>query len=137
VFDGGQRRAQDAQAVAAYDAAVAQYKQTVLTGFQQVEDNLAVLRILDQEAVLQARAVEASLLAERLALTQYRAGTTSYLNVITAQALSLNNRRAAVTLRGRQIAASIGLIAATGGGWTVADAENHPVAQSAARGPNS
>jgi NodT family efflux transporter outer membrane factor (OMF) lipoprotein len=137
VFDGGLRRARDAQAVAAYDAAVAQYKQTVLAGFQQVEDNLAVLRILDQEAVLQSRAVEASLLAERLALTQYRAGTTSYLNVITAQALSLNSRRAAVTLRGRQLAASIGLIAATGGGWTIADAENHPVAQDAAPGPNS
>jgi len=137
VFDGGLRSARDAQAVAAYDAAVAQYKQTVLSGFQQVEDNLAVLRILDQEAVLQAKAVEASLLAERLALTQYRAGTTSYLNVITAQALSLNNRRAAVTLRGRQLAASIGLIAATGGGWTVADAENHPVAQAAAQGPQS
>jgi NodT family efflux transporter outer membrane factor (OMF) lipoprotein len=137
VFDGGLRSARDAQAVAAYDAAVAQYKQTVLAGFQQVEDNLAVLRILDQEAGLQARAVDAALLAERLALTQYRAGTTSYLNVITAQALSLNNRRAAVTLRGRQIAASVGLIAATGGGWTVADTENHPVAQDAAQGSRS
>ncbi len=118
VFDGGLRRARDAQAVAAYDATVAQYKETVLTGFQQVEDNLATLRVLDQESVLQAQAVEAAQLAERLALTQYRAGTTSYLNVITAQALSLNNRRAAVTLRGRQVAASIGLIAATGGGWS-------------------
>jgi NodT family efflux transporter outer membrane factor (OMF) lipoprotein len=137
VFDGGLRRAHDAQAVAAYDVAVAQYKQTVLAGFQQVEDNLAVLRILDQESALQAKAVDASLLAERLALTQYRAGTTSYLNVITAQALSLNNRRAAVTLRGRQLAASIGLIAATGGGWTVADTENHPVAQGAPQGSHS
>jgi NodT family efflux transporter outer membrane factor (OMF) lipoprotein len=137
VFDGGLRSARDAQAVAAYDAAVAQYKQTVLAGFQQVEDNLAVLRILDQESGLQAKAVDASLLAERLALTQYRAGTTNYLNVITAQALSLNNRRAAVTLRGRQLAASIGLIAATGGGWTGTDTADHPVAQGAAQGPNS
>jgi NodT family efflux transporter outer membrane factor (OMF) lipoprotein len=133
VFDGGLRRAKDAQAVAAYDAAVAQYKQTVLAGFQQVEDNLAILRILDQESGLQAQAVQAAQLAERLALNQYRAGTVSYLNVITAQALSLNNQRTAVQLRGRQLAASVSLIAATGGGWDAAQPVN-TVATSAAQG---
>ena len=120
VFDGGLRRAHDAQAVATYDAAVAEYKQTVLAGFQQVEDNLVALSVLDREAELQAQAVKAAQLAERLALSQYRAGTATYLSVITAQTLSLTNQRAAVQLRGRQLAASVGLITATGGGWTTA-----------------
>ncbi|MDB5887897.1 MAG: transporter, partial [Rhodocyclales bacterium] len=117
LFDGGLHRARGAQAVAAYDAAVADYKQTVLSGFQQVEDNLSTLRVLDQETGLQARAVQSSQLAERLALSQYRAGTSSYLNVITTQVLSLSNQRTAVQLRGRQLAASVSLITATGGSW--------------------
>ena len=121
LFDGGLRKAHDAQAVAAYDVTVAQYKETVLTGFQQVEDDLATLRLLDQESGLQAQAVQAARLAERLALVQYRAGTATYLTVITAQQQSLANQRAAVQLRGRQIAASVNLITATGGGWDAAD----------------
>jgi NodT family efflux transporter outer membrane factor (OMF) lipoprotein len=131
IFDGGARGARDAEAVAAWDAAAATYKQTVLSGFQQVEDDLATLRILDQEAQYQEQAVRASQLAESLALTQYRAGTASYLGVVTAQALSLTNQRAAVQLRGRQLAASVGLIAATGGGWTAASGAA-PLASSAA-----
>ena len=122
LFDGGLRRAHDAQAVAAYDAAVAQYKQTVLAGFQQVEDNLSTLTVLDREAAYQAQAVKSAQTAERLALTQYRAGTATYLAVVTAQTLSLTNQRTAVQLRGRQLAASVGLITATGGGWQVASA---------------
>lgn len=121
VFDGGLRRARDAQATAVYDQAVAGYKQTVLSAFQQVEDNLAILRILEQEADLQADAVKAAQLAERLALSQYRAGTATYLNVVTAQTLALSNQRTAVQLRGRQLAASVSLIAATGGGWNAND----------------
>ncbi len=120
VFDGGLRRSRDAQVVAAYDQTVANYKQTVLNGFQEVEDNLAALRILDQEAALQEQAVQAALLAERLSLSQYRAGTATYLSVVTAQQLSLGNQRAAVQLRGRQLAASVGLITATGGGFAAA-----------------
>ncbi len=85
VFDGGLRKAHTDQAVATYDASVAQYKQTVLGGFQQVEDNLATLRVLDNESALQADAVRAAQLAERLALSQYRAGTATYLSVVTAQ----------------------------------------------------
>jgi len=121
LFDGGLRSARTAQAEAAYDAAAAQYKQTVLGGFQQVEDQLALLRLLDQEATLQDQAVRASQQAERLALAQYRAGTASYLGVVTAQTLSLNNQRSAVQLRGRLVAASIALVAATGGGWSASD----------------
>jgi NodT family efflux transporter outer membrane factor (OMF) lipoprotein len=121
LFDGGLRRARDAQAVAAYDGSVAQYKQTVLTGFQQVEDNLATLRVLDREADLQDQAVRAAQTAERLALAQYRGGTTTYLSVVTAQTLSLTNQRTAVQLRGRQLAASVSLVSATGGGFDAAD----------------
>ncbi|MGN6526686.1 MAG: efflux transporter outer membrane subunit [Burkholderiaceae bacterium] len=117
LFDGGLRRARTAQAEAAYDAAVAQYKQTVLSGFQQVEDQLATLRELARESGYQDEAVRAAQTSERLALLQYRAGTNSYLNVVTAQQLSLGAQRAAVQLRGRQLAASVSLIAATGGGW--------------------
>src|ERR1019366_5658849 len=108
-------------AEAAYDIAVAQYKETVLAGFQQVEDNLALLRLLDQESVFQDQAVRSSQQAERLALDQYRAGTTSYLSVVTAQTLSLTNQRTAVQLRGRLMGASIALVAATGGGWSATD----------------
>lgn len=122
LFDGGLRRAHSDQAIAAYDVAVAQYKQTVLSGFQQVEDNLATLRVLGNESVLQADAVTASQLAERLALSQYRAGTATYLSVVTAQTLSLSNQRTAAQLLGRQLAASVALIAATGGGWHAAEA---------------
>lgn len=117
LFDGGQRRAHNEQALAAYDVTVAQYKQTVLSGFQEVEDNLATLRVLQQEALAQQRAVTAAQLAERLALAQYRAGTATYLAVITAQTLSLTNQRALVQLRGRQLLSSVALIKATGGGW--------------------
>jgi len=121
IFDGGLRSARTAQAEAAYDVAAAQYKQTVLGAFQQVEDQLALLRLLEQEATLQDQAVRASQQAERLALAQYRAGTASYLGVVTAQTLSLNNQRSAVQLRGRFVAASIALVAATGGGWSASD----------------
>jgi len=121
LFDGGLRNARTAQAEAAYDGAVAQYKQTVLEGFQQVEDQLALLRLLDQETALQDQAVRSSQQAEQSALAQYRAGTLSYLNVVTAQTLALTSQRSAVQLRGRLVAASLSLVAATGGGWSAAD----------------
>lgn len=118
LFDGGARAARSSQALATYDAAVAQYKQTVLAGFQQVEDNLALLRVLAQEIELQERAVAAARRAEAVALAQYRGGTATYLTVVTAQTLSLANQRTAEQLRGRQWLASVALIAATGGGWS-------------------
>jgi NodT family efflux transporter outer membrane factor (OMF) lipoprotein len=130
LFDGGLRDARDAQALAVFDAAAASYKQTVLAGFQQVEDQLAALHVLDREAGYQDQAVRAGQVAERLALAQYCGGTASYLTVVTAQAQSLANQRAAVQLRGRQLAASVALVAATGGGWTAAPLPS-PVAMQA------
>jgi NodT family efflux transporter outer membrane factor (OMF) lipoprotein len=118
VFDAGLRRAQTEQAIAAYDADVATYRQTVLTGFQEVEDNLAALRILDEEAKVQDEVVQGARQAVELTMNQYRAGIVSYLNVITAQATLLANERAAADIRGRRLTASVALIKALGGGWT-------------------
>ena len=121
IFDGGLRTARVAQAQAAYDITVAQYKETVLGGFQQVEDQLALLRLLAQETTFQDQAVRSSQQAEQSAFAQYRAGTLSYLNVVTTQTTLLNNQRASVQLRGRLMAASISLVSATGGGWSASD----------------
>jgi NodT family efflux transporter outer membrane factor (OMF) lipoprotein len=136
LFDGGLRQAHDDQALAAYDAAVGQYKQTVLTSFQQVEDGLSTLRVLDHEADYQQQAVTAAQTAERLALSQYRNGTTTYLSVVTAQTLALGNERAMVALRGRQLAASVSLVTAIGGGWGL-QPESKPVASSPTATPKS
>ena len=120
LFDGGLRRAQTAQAVAAYDANVASYRQTVLAAFQQVEDNLAALRILGEEAEVQGEAVKSAEESLALALNQYKAGTVSYLNVVVAQATALANQRTAVDLRSRRMSASVQLITALGGSWMAA-----------------
>ncbi len=117
LFDGGARGARTDQAVANYDASVANYRQTVLSGFTEVEDNLAALRVLEAEQGTDDDAVKASQEAERIALSQYRAGTTTYLSVITAENTALSNERIAVQLRGRRFAASVILIRAIGGGW--------------------
>ena len=118
LFDGGLRRSQSDQAIAAYDASVAAYRQTVLTGFQEVEDNLAALRILEQEAQVQDEAVKSARLSLELTLNQYKAGTVSYLNVTAAQASALANERTAVDILNRRLAASVLLIKALGGGWS-------------------
>ena len=117
IFDAGLRRAQTAQAVAAYDASVAAYRQAVLTGFQQVEDNLAALRILEQEAAVQEEAVDAANQALELALNQYRAGVINYLPVVVAQNNALNNLNAASSVLSRRMVASVTLVTALGGGW--------------------
>lgn len=130
LFDGGARSARNDQATAAFDGAVATYKQTVLGGLQEVEDNLSTLRVLDQESQVQDQAVKAAQLSERLALSQYQAGTTTYLSVVTTQATSLTNQRTAVQLLGRQLVASVALVKATGGGWHVGD--THAAATAAA-----
>jgi NodT family efflux transporter outer membrane factor (OMF) lipoprotein len=117
LFDGGLRRAQTAQAIAAYDANVASYRQTVLTGFQQVEDNLAALRILEEEAEVQGEAVKLAEQSLALALNQYRAGTVNYLNVVVAQATALASQTSAVSILGRRMSASVQLITALGGSW--------------------
>jgi NodT family efflux transporter outer membrane factor (OMF) lipoprotein len=118
LFDGGLRRAQTDQAIAAFDASVAAYRQTVLTGFQQVEDSLATLRILEQEAEVHGEAVTLAEQALALALNQYKAGTVNYLNVVVAQATALANQRTAVDLLSRRVSASVQLVTALGGGWT-------------------
>lgn len=117
IFDAGLRSAQKAQAVAAWEAAVAQYRQTVLTGFQEVEDSLATLRILDEEAAVQAEAVAAARQSLELSLNQYRAGTVSYLQVVVAQTASLQSLRTASDLLARRMTASVQLVKALGGGW--------------------
>jgi len=118
LFDGGLRGAQTDQAVAAYDEQVALYRQTVLAGFQEVEDNLAALRILADEAKVQDEVVEGSRRNVELTLNQYNAGVVSYLNVIVAQATLLQNERTAAQLLGRRLTAAINLVKAAGGGWS-------------------
>lgn len=117
LFDGGARRAQSDQAIAVYDQNVAIYRQTVLTGFQEVEDNLAALRILEQEAQTQDEAVQLARHSVELATNQYKAGIVSYLDVITAQATALTSETTAVNIQNRRLAASVLLIKALGGGW--------------------
>jgi NodT family efflux transporter outer membrane factor (OMF) lipoprotein len=117
IFDGGARKAQTEQAIAAYDGTVAFYRQTVLTAFQSVEDNLAALRILDEEAQVQEQAVNFAHESVTLTMNQYRAGIVSYLNVVTVQAIALTNERAAITINGQRLNADVLLIKALGGGW--------------------
>jgi NodT family efflux transporter outer membrane factor (OMF) lipoprotein len=117
IFDGGLRRAQTAQARAAYNADVAAYRQTVLTAFQQVEDNLAALRILAQEAQIQDEALKDSQKAVILETNQYKAGTVSALDVITTQATALADQKTAVTILGQRMNACVLLIQYLGGGW--------------------
>jgi NodT family efflux transporter outer membrane factor (OMF) lipoprotein len=116
-FDGGLRDAQKAQALAVWDATVASYRSTVLAGLQQVEDNLAALRVLADEARVQAEAVRLARQSVDLVLNQYKAGTATYLNVVSAQATELSNRSVALNIRSRQLGASVQLIQALGGGW--------------------
>ena len=117
LFAGGRVRAQVAEARAAYDGALAAYRQTVLTAFQEVEDNLAAAAALEREAAVQAEAVAAARVSATIALNQYQAGVVSYLNVVTAQAAQLTAERTAVELLGRQLSASVGLLKAAGGDW--------------------
>lgn len=122
LFDFGRRDAATDQAVAAYDQNVATYRQIVLEGFREVEDNLAALRILEREAVVQEDAVRAARESVILTLNQYKAGTVSYLSVVTVQATLLGSERTAVGVLGGRLAAAVGLIRALGGGWTAAEA---------------
>lgn len=119
VFDGGLRRAQTDQARAAHDADVAFYRQTVLTGFQEVEDNLAALRILQEEAQVQDEAVKAAEQSVTVTTNQYKAGIVNYLDVVTVQVIALTNERTAVNVLGNRMSASVLLIKALGGGWNV------------------
>jgi NodT family efflux transporter outer membrane factor (OMF) lipoprotein len=121
LFDAGRRRAVVDEQRAAYDATAAAYRQTVLTAFQQVEDNLAALRILEGEAVKVQDNIQAANRALTVSTAQYTAGTVNYLTVITAQATLLNAQVTAVTLEMRRMTSSVVLIQALGGGWNSSD----------------
>ena len=117
VYDAGRRRATLNQNIAAYDATVANYRQTVLGAFQQVEDNLAALRVLENEAQAEADAVKAAQSALDISTYQYKAGTVNYLAVITEQAILLQDQVQAVSILTRRMGSSVLLIEALGGGW--------------------
>lgn len=121
IFQGGALVAQTDAARAAYDSTVAAYRQTVLTGFQEVEDNLAALRILEQEQKVQDEAVKAARLSVTLSTNQYQAGTISTLDLLVVVTNARNNERTAVTVLGNRLSASVLLIKALGGGWNAAD----------------
>jgi NodT family efflux transporter outer membrane factor (OMF) lipoprotein len=118
LFDAGLRRATVQQYQAAFDQTVANYRQSLLTAFQQVEDNLAALRILSQEIQQQDAAVKSAQRNLAVATDRFKLGLDPYLNVITAQTALLSNQQTAVNLRMQQMTSSVQLIEALGGGWT-------------------
>jgi len=120
LIDFGARPAQVREARAAYDAAVATYRQTVLGAFQQVEDELAALRILEQQHDVQDATVRSANLAVQLTLNQYRAGTVAYTSVVTAQTVALGDAQTLLGIRQSRLVAGVALIQALGGGWDAA-----------------
>jgi NodT family efflux transporter outer membrane factor (OMF) lipoprotein len=133
IYDAGSRRAVSEQAQAAYDANVASYREGVLTAFQEVEDNLAALRILDEESKKQDQAVEAAERSLALSTNRYKGGLVTYLEVVTAQSAALTNERTAVEILTRRMNASVLLVKALGGGWSVSNlpqVSGHDVLQS-------
>ncbi len=141
IFDAGIRRAQNQQAQAQYEVTVANYRQSVLTAFQAVEDNLSSLRILSREIEQEQTAVNSSRHYLDLSLTRFKSGVDSYLNVITAQNAVLTSRETALQIQLRQMTSSVGLIMALGGGWDAselpktADLSKHPKIQQTAGPP--
>jgi NodT family efflux transporter outer membrane factor (OMF) lipoprotein len=119
VFDAGRRRAVSDQAIASYDEMIADYQQTVLTSFQQVEDSLSDLRVLEEEAKTQDAAVAAANRALDQSTNRYKGGLDTYLTVITAQSAALANQRTAVSLLTRRLTSTVLLVKALGGGWDV------------------
>jgi outer membrane protein TolC len=111
------RRAQVAQARAVYDASVDNYRQTVLTSFEQVEDDIVTLRVLEQQSSIEDAAVKAAREAEALTLNQYKAGTVPYSSVITAQTTRFAAEETALAVLSSRLQGSINLIEALGGGW--------------------
>jgi NodT family efflux transporter outer membrane factor (OMF) lipoprotein len=126
IFDVGRRRAASDQAIAAYNQAVANYRETVLTGFQQVEDNVAALRILEHEAEVEDKAVSAAQKYLELANQRYKGGVTSYLEVTTAQTAALSDEVTAVNILGRRMVDAVTLVQALGGGWNSSELPQRP-----------
>lgn len=133
LFDGGRRDATLKGANAQYDGAVAGYRQTVLTAFQQVEDNLSALDTLASEAESQQRATAAAQLSLKLTTNRYQAGAVNYLDVVTAQTIALANERNEQQIAGRRLDASVRLLQALGGGWDRATLRNLSATPQAAR----
>lgn len=125
LFDGGRRKGQVRFSQAAYDESVATYRQTVLTAFQQVEDQLSSLRILEQEQATEAAARQAAQDAVDIAVAQYQAGTADYLAVIVLQAALLQAQRLEIDILTRRLTASVLLIEALGGGWDQSQLPSH------------
>jgi NodT family efflux transporter outer membrane factor (OMF) lipoprotein len=119
VFDAGRRRAVSDQTIAAYDEMIAGYQQAVLLSFQQVEDSLSDLRVLEEEAKTQDAAVAAANRALEQSTNRYKGGLDTYLTVITAQSAALSNERTAVSLLTRRLTSTVLLVKALGGGWDV------------------
>ena len=117
LFDGGLRSSQKEQAIASFDKSVADYRQIVLAGFQEVEDNLSTLRILSEEAKVQLEAKRSAQESVTLFNNQYIAGTVSYLNVVTAQATALDADIRSLNIIGRSLVANAALLKALGGDW--------------------
>jgi len=121
LFDGGLRAAQTDAARATYDQNVATYRGTVLSAFQDVEDNLASLRILAQEIEIDRAAAQSADQALDILLNQYKAGTATYLQVIVAQATAYSAHRTLVNANGSRMVSAVGLIKALGGGWDASE----------------
>jgi NodT family efflux transporter outer membrane factor (OMF) lipoprotein len=121
LFDAGRRRATTESATAGYDGAIANYRQTVLTCFQQVEDNIVVLRVLQTESAQQHEATGAAEESLRLFQNRYAGGVDTYLQVVTSQTTALANERNDIDIMRRQFEANVLLIKALGGGWTVSN----------------
>jgi len=119
IFEGGARRGASDQAKALFDQSVDNYRQTVLTAFQEAEDNLAALRVLEEEDKTEDAAVAAAEHSLSLSNSRYRGGVANYLEVITAQSAALADERDAVDISARRMAASVLLVKALGGGWDV------------------
>jgi len=134
LFDFGRRGAALESTQAAYDATVASYRQTVLSAFQEVEDDLSNLRYLAEEAVHEQEAVVASQEALSLEMDRYRAGTDSYLNVITTQIIALGDQQTAITILQRRMSAAVDLVKALGGGWDASTLPSGNALRSAALG---
>jgi NodT family efflux transporter outer membrane factor (OMF) lipoprotein len=117
LLDGGARSAELERSEAAYDQTVAQYRQSVLDSFREVEDYLVQLRVLQEEAVIQQEALDAARESLRLIENQYKAGTVDFNSVVNVQATALSNERTNLSLLGSRLTASVQLIAALGGGW--------------------
>lgn len=117
IFEAGKKLAASDAAQAKYESTVASYRQTVLEAFKDVEDNLAALHHMENEAMARAKAVASANTALRMVTAQYQAGITSYLQVVTSQTTSLANERQAIQVQGQRLIASVGLIKALGGGW--------------------